>query len=181
LIAQHPEVAQRLHKEVDAVLQGQPPTPDTLAQMPWLQASLKEALRLYPPAAVLFTRRTCRPVTIGPWQVPKGHLIALTPYVIQRDPRWFEAPEAFQPERFLPEAPDTPRGAWIPFGTGPRVCIGQHFAMLEMGIIAAMLLQRFQLKWPQGAAWPVGDLAFTLRPALGMVVNLERRATSLLL
>jgi cytochrome P450 len=173
LIAQHPDVAQRLHDEVDTVLQGQVPTPDTLAQMPWLQASLKEALRLYPPAAVLFTRRTCRPVTIGPWQLPKGHLIALTPYVIQRDARWFEAPDAFQPERFLPQAPNTPRGAWIPFGTGPRVCIGQHFAMLEMGIIAAMLLQRFQLKWPQGAAWSAGDLAFTLRPAAGMVVRLE--------
>lgn len=175
LIAQHPEVAQRLHQEVDSVLQGQPPTPDTLAQMPWLQASLKEALRLYPPAALLFTRRTCKDVTIGTWHLPKGHLIALTPYVIQRDARWFESPEAFRPERFLPDAPDTPRGAWIPFGTGPRVCVGQHFAMLEMGLIAAMLLQRFKLKWPQGTAWPLGDLAFTLRPATAMTLNLELR------
>lgn len=178
LIAQHPEVAQRLHQEVDAVLQGRVPTPDMLAQMPWLQASLKEALRLYPPAALLFTRRTCKDVTIGPWHLPKGHLISLTPYVIQRDARWFESPEAFRPERFLPEAPDTPRGAWIPFGTGPRVCLGQHFAMLEMGIIAAMLMQRFKLKWPQGAAWPAENLAFTLRPATAMVLNLEQREAS---
>lgn len=175
LIAQHPEVARRLHHEVDSVLQGQTPTPDTLTRMPWLQASLKEALRLYPPAAVLFTRRTCKNVTIGPWHLPKGHLIAFTPYVIGRDARWFEAPEAFRPERFLPEAPDTPRGAWIPFGTGPRVCIGQHFAMLEMGIIAAMMLQRFTLKWPQGAVWPAGEFAFTLRPASAMRLNLELR------
>ena len=178
LIARHAEVAQRLHEEVDSVLQGQVPTPETLTQMPWLQATLKEALRLYPPAAVLFTRRTCKDVTIGPWRLPKGHLIALTPYVIQRDARWFESPEIFKPERFLLDASDTPRGAWIPFGTGPRVCIGQHFAMLEMGIIAAMLMQRFHLTWPHDAPWPTEDLAFTLRPATPMVLNLKRRETT---
>lgn len=178
LIARHPKVAQRLHEEVDSVLQGQAPTPERLAQMPWLQASLKEALRLYPPAAILFTRRTCKDVTIGPWRLPKGHLIALTPYVIQRDARWFECPEVFKPERFLPDAPDIPRGTWMPFGTGPRVCIGQHFAMLEMGIIAAMLIQRFSLTWPHDAPWPAENLAFTLRPATAMVLNLERRETT---
>lgn len=175
LIARHPEVGQRLQEEVDTVLQGQAPTPTTLPQMPWLQASLKEALRLYPPAALLFTRRTCKDVKMGPWHLPKGHLIALTPYVIQRDARWFESPEVFKPERFLPGAPDAPRGTWMPFGTGPRVCIGQHFAMLEMGIIAAMLLQRFHLAWPHQAQWPAEDLAFTLRPATAMMLNLKRR------
>ena len=175
LIAQHPQVADRIHAEVDAVLKEQDPTPDKLSQMPWLQASLKEALRLYPPAAILFTRRACEDLTVGPWTVPKGHLIALTPYAIQRDPRWFESPDEFRPERFLPNAPDIPRGAWIPFGTGPRVCIGQHFAMLEMGLIAAMLLQRFRLKWPPGASWPKGDLIVTLRPASPMKLQLEPR------
>jgi cytochrome P450 len=178
LIAQHPNVAQHIHQEVDAVLQGQKPTPEMLTHMPWLQASLKESMRLYPPAAILFTRRTCKDVTIGPWRLPKGHLIALTPYVIQRDARWFESPEIFRPERFLPDAPDTPRGAWFPFGTGPRVCVGQHFAMLEMGLIAAMLMQRFKLHWPQNAAWPASDLAVTLRPATAITLDLELRAIS---
>ena len=177
LIARHPEVTQRIHQEVDEVLQGQEPGPDTLAHLPWLQASLKEALRLYPPAAVLFTRRACKDVTIGPWRLPKGHLIALTPYVIQRDARWFESPEAFKPERFMPEAPDTPRGAWMPFGTGPRVCIGQHFAMLEMGLIAAMLLQRFNITWPQASEWPLENLAFTFRPATPMQLNFQARTS----
>jgi cytochrome P450 len=176
LIARHPEVAERIHAEVDAVLQGQTPTPATLQQMPWLQASLKEALRLYPPAAILFTRRALKDLQVGPWTVPQGQLIAFTPYVIQRDPRWFESPDDFKPERFLPGAQDIPRGAWMPFGTGPRVCIGQHFALLEMGLMAAMLMQRFRLEWPEGAQWPEGDLAVTLRPAKPIRLKLHQRA-----
>lgn len=175
LIARHSDVAKRIQTEVDAVLQGETPTPATLQQLPWLQASLKEAMRLYPPAAVLMTRRAIKDVTVGPWTLPKGHLIAFTPYVIQRDARWFESPAKFKPERFLSGAPDIPRGAWIPFGTGPRVCIGQHFAMLEMGLIAAMLVQRFHLHWPAGAEWPTGDLAVTLRPARPIMVQLRHR------
>ena len=122
------------------------------------------------------TRRVCKDISVGPWRLPKGELIALSPYVIQRDARWFDSPDDFRPERFLPDAPEIPRGAWIPFGTGPRVCIGQHFAMMEIGLIAAMLMQRFHIHWPQGAAWPAVDLAVTLRPAKAMVLNLEVRA-----
>lgn len=176
LIARHPDVAKRIHTEVDAVLQGATPTPATLQQLPWLQASLKESMRLYPPAAVLMTRRAIKDVTVGPWTLPKGHLIAFTPYVIQRDARWFTSPDEFKPERFLPDAPDIPRGTWLPFGTGPRVCIGQHFAMLEMGLIAAMLMQRFNLEWPTEAAWPQGDLAVTLRPTRSIRLKLNPRA-----
>ena len=176
LIARHPDVAERIHAEVDAVLRGQTPTPATLQQMPWLQASLKEAMRLYPPAAVLMTRRAIKDVKVGPWTLPKGQLIAFTPFVIQRDPRWFESPSEFKPERFLPGAPDIPRGVWMPFGTGPRVCIGQHFALLEMGLIAAMLMQRFRLEWPGCEPWPEGDLAVTLRPAQAIRLKLHPRA-----
>lgn len=176
LIARHPDVAERIHAEVDTVLRSQAPTPTTLQQLPWLQASLKEALRLYPPAAILFTRRAIKDLQVGPWTVPQGHLIAFTPYVIQRDPRWFESPNDFKPERFLPSAPEIPRSAWMPFGTGPRVCIGQHFGLLEMGLIAAMLMQRFRLEWPEGAPWPEGDLAVTLRPAQAIRLKLHPRA-----
>jgi cytochrome P450 len=176
LIARHPTVAEHIVAEVDAVLQGQTPTPVTVQQLPWLQASLKEALRLYPPAAILFTRRALQDLQVGPWTLPKGQLIAFTPYVIQRDARWFASPNDFKPERFLPGTPEIPRGAWMPFGTGPRVCIGQHFAMLEMGLIAAMLMQRFRLEWPEGAQWPEGDLAVTLRPAQAIRLKLHQRA-----
>lgn len=174
LIARHPDVAARIQNEVTAVLQGQDPTPEALAQLPWLQASLKEALRLYPPAALLFTRRACQNIKAGPWTIPKGSLIAITPYVIQRDPRWFDAPDEFRPERFM-NSIEIPRGTWMPFGVGPRVCIGQHFAMLEMGLIAAMLMQRFGLTWPEDATWPKTNLGVTLRPATPMVLNITPR------
>jgi cytochrome P450 len=170
-VARHPEVATRIHDEVDAVLQGREPTPETLAQLTWLQASLKEAMRLYPPAAVLFTRRACQDVKAGPWTIPKGSLISITPYVIQRDPRWFEAPDEFRPERFM-DSGDLHRGTWMPFGVGPRVCIGQHFAMLEMGLIAATWMQRFRLTWPPNAPWPKAKLGVTLRPATPMTLDI---------
>lgn len=178
LMARHPEVAERIHAEVDAALQGTDPSPESLQKLPWLQASLKEALRLYPPAAILFTRRAQRDIKVGPWTLPKGHLMAFTPFVIQRDSRWFESPDEFKPERFLPGAPEIQRGAWMPFGAGPRVCIGQHFAMLEMGIIAAMLMQRFRMRWPVGTEWPKTNLAVTLRPMSRMVLEMEIRRDS---
>jgi cytochrome P450 len=80
------------------------------------------------------------------------------------DARWFPEPEAFRPERFAPDAPELPRGAYMPFGAGPRVCLGQHLAMAEMTVMAAMLLQRFELSVPGGMAPPRPTLAVTLRP-----------------
>ena len=137
--------------------------------------TLKEALRLYPPIAALMTRRTTRDLTLGGWPIPRGALLYVTPWVLQRDPRWFEQPETFRPERFLPDAPPIPRGAWIPFGVGPRVCIGQHFAMLEMTLVAAMLLQRFELRLPDDAAPAEPVLNVTLRPRQGLTLWMKRR------
>jgi cytochrome P450 len=95
--------------------------------------------------------------------------------VLHRDPRWWpDSPEAFKPERFLAgAAQDIPRGAYLPFGLGPRVCLGQHFATLEMTLIAAMLLQRFELQ-PAGPL-PRPKMAVTLRPHGGLVVTLKER------
>lgn len=175
LLAEHPEVQARARAEVEQVLAGRAPGPDDLAALPWLTATLKETLRLYPPIAALMTRRTTRPITLGGVPIPQGALLYVTPWVLQRDPRWFEQPEHFRPERFMPDAPPVPRGAWIPFGVGPRVCIGQHFAMLEMTLIAAMLLQRFELVLPPDAATPQPVLNVTLRPQGGMVLGLRRQ------
>ncbi len=175
LMAHHPHVAQKVQSEIDSVLQGNAPTPEQIRRLPWLNASLKEALRLYPAAALLFSRRALQDIHAGPWTIPKGHLISISPYVIHRDERWFADPQAFKPERFLPNAPDIPRGSWLPFGTGPHVCIGQHFALLEMGIMAVMLLQRFSLEWPQGVAWPHYKLGLTLKAAPAIKLNLVAR------
>jgi cytochrome P450 len=88
--------------------------------------------------------------------------------------RLLAEPEAFRPERFLPDAEPPPRGAWMPFGAGPRVCIGQHFAMLEMTLVAAMLLQRYRLVLPDDAPMCVPELHVTFRPHGGVKLLLQR-------
>lgn len=175
LMAEHPEAAARAQAEVDAALGDSTPTADDLPRLPWLTASLKEAMRLYPPAAAIMTRRTTAPLTLGGWAIPKAALLRITPWVLQRDARWFPEPSVFRPERFLPGAPELPRGAWMPFGAGPRVCIGQHFAMLEMTLLAAMLLQRFTLHRVDGAPNPKPVLHVTLRPQQPVQLWLQRR------
>jgi cytochrome P450 len=176
LMAEHPEAAQRAQAEVDSVLpSGQTPGPEHLARLPFLSATLKEALRLYPPIAALMTRRTTAPITLGGVEVPKGAMLRITPWVLHRDERWFAQADRFVPERFLDDAPAIPKGAWIPFGVGPRVCIGQHFAMLEMTLLAAMLLQRYRLRLPEGATACVPKLQVTLRPVAPVALLLARR------
>ena len=176
LMAEHPEAAQRAQAEVDSVLPpGQTPGPEHLARLPFLAATLKEALRLYPPIAALMTRRTTAPITLGGAAVPKGAMLRITPWVLHRDERWFAQADRFVPGRFLDDAPAIPKGAWIPFGVGPRVCIGQHFAMLEMTLLAAMLLQRYQLRLPGGAPACAPRLHVTLRPDGPVLVRLARR------
>ena len=176
LMAEHPEAAQRAQAEVDSVLpSGQAPGPEHLARLPFLTATLKEALRLYPPIAALMTRRTTAPITLGGVEVPQGAMLRITPWVLHRDERWFAQPDRFMPERFLDDAPAIPKGAWIAFGLGPRVCIGQHFAMLEMTLLAAMLLQRYRLGLPEGAVACVPKLQVTLRPGAPVALRLVRR------
>jgi cytochrome P450 len=94
--------------------------------------------------------------------------------VMHRDARSFPEPEAFRPERFTADAPALPRGAWMPFGTGPRVCIGQHFAMLEMTLLCAMLLQRYALSAEPGIATPQAEFNVTLRPNQPVRVRFTR-------
>lgn len=178
LLAAHPQVQARARAEVDAVLAGRTPGADDLAALPLLGATLKEAMRLYPPVAAVMTRRLTRAVRVGGVTLPARTLVRVTPWVLHRDPRWWPEAEAFRPERFLPspdgQAPDIPRGAYIPFGLGPRVCLGQHFAVLEMTLIAALLLQRFELA-PADTAVPRPRMAVTLRPEGGLRLRLTRR------
>lgn len=97
LMARHPAAAARAQAEVDTVLAGRAPGPDDLAALPWLTATLKETLRLYPPVAAVMTRRTTAPLQLGRWQIPAGALLRFTPWVLQRDSRHFEDPSAFRP------------------------------------------------------------------------------------
>lgn len=175
LMARHPEAARRAHDEVQRVLGGREPTAADLPQLDWLTATLKEALRLYPPAPSLTARRTTQEMQVAGWRIPRRTLVFIVPWVAHHDARWFPEPEAFRPERFTADTPPPPRGAWMPFGTGPRVCIGQHFAMLEMTLVAAMLLQRYALHTEPGQAEPRPVLNVTLRPAQSIWLRLARR------
>lgn len=175
LLAEHPQAARRATDEVDHVLAGRCPGAADAAALPWLVATLKEAMRLVPPIPALMTRRVTRDLVVGGWALPRGTLVYVTPWVLHHDPRWWPQPQAFRPERFLPDAPPAPRGAYLPFGTGPRVCIGQHFAMLEMTLVAALLLQRFRLALPPGSAAAEPVMNVTLRPRGGSVLRLQRR------
>jgi cytochrome P450 len=176
LLAEHPAAAERAQKEVDDVLAGGLPGPEHLAQLPWLTATLKEAMRLYPPVAALMSRRTVAPLLLGGCAVPAGAMLRITPWVLHRDERWFPQAHQFLPERFLEGAPPIPKGAWMPFGAGPRVCIGQHFAMLEMTLLAAMLLQRYALRMDDAAAPCQPQLHVTLRPSRPTALWLTRRS-----
>jgi cytochrome P450 len=164
-----------VHEEVDTVLRGRDPVPADIPHLDALTATLKETMRLYPPAAALMSRRAVRDVRVGDWVIPRGALVRITPWVAHHDPRWFAEPEAFRPERFASGAPPPPRGAWMPFGAGPRVCIGQHFAMLEMTLVAAMLLQRYELATLPGCRRPVAELNITLRPRERVRLRFTRR------
>ena len=180
LMAAHPQAQARAAAEIDAALAGRPPGADAMQALPWLGATLKEAMRLYPPVAAVMTRRLTREIELGGVTLPARTLVRVTPWLLHRDPRWWpREPAAFRPERFMPAtdgwAPDPiPRGAYIPFGLGPRVCLGQHFAQLEMTLIAAVLLQRFRLATLTDTP-PTPRLAVTLRPEGGLRLKLALR------
>jgi cytochrome P450 len=176
VLASHPEVAQRAAREVDEVLQGGTPGFADLARLPYLGLVIKETLRLYAPASGVFMRTAIEDVQIGTWTVPKGSLVSILSALPQRDPRWFADPERFDPERFAPEAAkQIPRGAYFPFGTGPRVCIGNSFATMEMTMILAMLLQRYTLRPAPGQTQPGMRQQVTMRPDGGMRLILAQR------
>ena len=164
-MAANPEVQDQARQEVQQVLQGQKPTADKLPALESVAQTLKETLRLYPTAPVLFTRRSTQPITLGGWQLPARTLFAIPVYLLHQDARWFANPQAFQPERFGQSAADIPRGAYLPFGIGPHVCLGQHLALTEMTVIAAMFLQHFRLSVPEGMTVPQPVLNVSLRPS----------------
>lgn len=176
VLASHPEVAEKATREIDAVLQGRVPDFSDLARLPFLGQMIKETLRMYSPAPGVFMRRATADVQIGQWLVPKGSLVSILSTLPQRDPRWFDEPNIFDPERFAPDAAKLiPRGAYFPFGTGPRVCIGNSFATMEMTLMLAMLLQRYKLRPAPGQQQPGIYLQVTMRPEGGLRLILDKR------
>jgi len=174
-MAANPSAQETARREVDAVLQGGAPGEDALARLGYLAQTLNETMRLYPAAPVLMSRRSTRAFLLGGWTMPARTMFMVPVFLMHRDPRWFSEPQAFRPERFGADAPAIPRGAFMPFGTGPRVCLGQHLALAEMTVVAAMLLQRFVLAKGEGMAEPEAVLNISLRPKAPLLLKVERR------
>ena len=174
LVSQYPAVQQRLEQELDAVLHGRAPEYADLAELPYTRMFVDEALRLYPPAWG-FSRQALADDTLGGFALPRGWLAFVIPYVLHRLPAYWKDPETFDPERFSPErGADRPKFVYLPFGAGPRQCIGHQFALIEAQLSVATLAQRYRLQLVKGhrvEAWPL----ITLRPRYGMPMVIERR------
>jgi len=174
LLAQHPDVEEKLHAELETVLGGRLPCAADLSRLPYTDRVIRETLRLYPPAWRIF-RRTLEPFTVGEYTLPAGSNIVMSQWVTQRDPRWFTEPERFYPDRWSEEeAAKLPRFAYFPFGGGLRVCIGAGFAMMEATLLLAIIAQRFRMRLaPNQRIEPLASI--TLRPRNGIRVELQER------
>ncbi len=174
LLARHPEVEAKLHAELDAVLGDRAPTLDDLPKLRYTGQVITESLRLYP-AAWGMARLVVEDHEIAGYAVTKGMGVAMAQWVVHRDPRWYDAPEEFRPERWEDDLlKRLPRFAYFPFGGGPRQCIGNAFALMEAALILATIARKFRLLLV--ANHPVVPLAsITLRPRHGVRVTLESR------
>jgi cytochrome P450 len=175
-LARHPQASALVHQELDAVLGGRAPAAADLARLRYTERVVKETLRLYPPAVGVFARQAVDDVDIAGYTLPAGSLVQLFSYICQRDPRWFPEPERFDPDRFLPERQRAlPVFAYFPFGGGPRVCVGNAFATMEMTLVAATLLQHFNVELAAGQGEPELAALMSLRPKDGVRVRWTRR------
>jgi cytochrome P450 len=173
LVARHPDVSDRLAAESRTVLGGRTPTMEDLPRLPTALMVLKETMRLYPPAYMI-GRQAERDVTVGPVTLRRGDTIFVNIYAMHRRDDCFAEPEAFRPERFSPENDKKlPRGAYLPFGGGPRICIGNHFALMEGQLLLATLAQRLRLV-PLDDREVVPEPLVTLRPKGGLPMRVAR-------
>ena len=172
LLAQHPEVEARLVEELRSVLGGRWPTVADLPRLRYTEMVVTESMRLYPPAYTI-TRRVVEPLTVGSHAIAPETVLVMSQWVVHRDRRWFDEPGAFQPDRWEHDlAKRLPRYAYFPFGGGPRLCIGNTFALMEATLLLATIAQRFRFRLAPGAA-VTPMLSVTLRPAEGLPMILS--------
>jgi cytochrome P450 len=172
VVATHPEVERRLRDEIAAVLCGRAPAAGDLANLTYTRMVIKESLRLYPPAWMML-RTAIADDEVGGCHVHAGSAVLMSPWVIHRRADLWNDPLRFDPERFSPErSAGRPEYSFVPFGGGPRRCIGEEFAMAEMTLVVAMLAQRFRVRLTPGhRVEPC--VVFTMRPRNGVAVTLD--------
>jgi len=176
LLDLNPAIEQRLHDEIRSVLGDRLPTADDVRSLPFTDWVLKETMRLYPPAWGV-GRETTEPYEIRGHAIPVGAQLMAMQWIVHRDARWYPEPERFDPERWSPErAKEIPRYAYFPFGGGPRVCIGNHFAMMEATLLLAMIVQRFRVALLPGQTLELAPAVTLRQKGPGLRVRTHARA-----
>lgn len=175
LLAQNPAAEARLHEELTRELAGRAPTVADVPRLAYTRAVLSESMRLYPPAWIV-GREAAGAHVVGDYEIPRGGVVLMSQYLVHRDARWWERPEAFEPGRWLGEssAAGRPRYAYFPFGGGPRQCVGESFAWLEGILLIATLAQRWRLRLVDGSSVRL-HATITLRPRDPMRMRVEAR------
>jgi cytochrome P450 len=177
LLARHPQVAEELRAELKAVLDGKPPTVDDLPKLKFTEQVVLESMRLYPPAYAI-GRQATAPCELGGYHLPEGGTVVMAQWVVHRDPRWWDEPNVFRPHRWTEQMHSKlHRFAYFPFGGGPRVCVGNTFAMVEMVLVLAVLASKWRFEYagkgeigfrPKMTLSPDGPVQMVLREALPM-------------
>lgn len=177
LLAQNPDVEQKLHDELDRVLSGRVPQFSDLPALTYSERVIKESMRLYPPAWSL-ARTVVSDFELRGYRIPAGANVVMSQWIMHRNPVYFPDPQRFDPDRWSPEnSQKLPRFAYFPFGGGPRQCIGTSFAMMEATLLLATIAQRFRLRsLPDHPV--VAIPSFTLRPKYGMRMRIEAHAAA---
>ncbi|HEX5405178.1 MAG TPA: cytochrome P450 [Pseudonocardiaceae bacterium] len=174
LLGDHPDAQRKLHAELDG-LGGRLPTSADLPALPYTRAVVSEGIRRYPPAWMI-GRALDSDIEIGGWHVPAGSMIAVSPLLMQHDPRWFPEPDAFDPDRWLDERRAlVPRHAYLPFGSGPRSCVGEQFAWAEAVTALAVIASRFTARTDPGHTVRP-QFRITMRPGNGIPMRLRARS-----
>jgi cytochrome P450 len=177
LLAANPGRRSLMEREISGMLGGRSPATEDLAVLGYIRRVLQESMRLYPPAWIL-GRRALAQDRLGDHAIPAGSVVALSPYTMHRHPGYWDDPEAFDPDRFLPEREAARKAfAYYPFGGGPRLCIGHNFAMIEAQLIVATVARRYRLEIAEGHHVEPERL-FVLRPRGGLPMTVHRRSTA---
>ena len=176
-LALNPHILEILHAEVDSVLKGRAPTLADLRSLPYTLMVVKETMRIEPTVAII-PRALLENVELGGYRLEKNSVVFIPPYVVHHDSRWWSSPEKFEPSRFSEEnEANIPKYAYLPFGGGPRICIGNHFSLMEAQILLAMMVSRYQVNHaPNTKIIPLRQVTTFPKDGMPMVIRVRRNA-----